>query len=61
VLSELGLAAEVEHVKDLQEIARAGVMGLHALLINGEVKAVGQSPTREVLKKWLLAGKESKK
>jgi small redox-active disulfide protein 2 len=58
-LSELGLAAEVEHVKDLQEIARAGVMGLPALLINGEVKVVGQSPTREVLKRWLLAGKGS--
>jgi hypothetical protein len=60
-LSELGLAADVEHVKDLREIARMGVMGLPALLINGEARALGQSPTREVLKKWLLAGKESKK
>jgi small redox-active disulfide protein 2 len=56
VLSELGLPADVEHVKDVQEIAKTGVMGLPALLINGEVKAVGQSPTREALKRWLVGG-----
>lgn len=55
VLSELGLAADVEHVQDMQEIARTGIMGMPALLINGEVKIVGQSPTREALKKWLVA------
>jgi predicted DsbA family dithiol-disulfide isomerase len=54
VLSELGLAADVEYVKDMKEIAATGIMGLPALLINGEVKVVGQSPTREALKKWLL-------
>jgi small redox-active disulfide protein 2 len=54
VLSELGLPADVEHVQDIKEIAQTGIMGLPALLINGEVKAVGQSPTREALKKWLL-------
>ena len=53
VLSELGLPAAVEHVQDLKEIAKAGVMGLPALLINGEVKAVGHTPTRELLQKWL--------
>ena len=53
VLSELGLAADVEHVQDMKEIAQTGVMGMPALLINGEVKAVGQSPTRELLQKWL--------
>ena len=55
VLSEMGLAADVEHVQDLKEIAATGIMGMPALLINGEVKVVGQSPTREALKKWLLA------
>jgi len=54
VLSELGLAADVEHVKYMKEIAATGIMGLPALLINEEVKVVGQSPTREALKKWLL-------
>ncbi len=53
VLSELGLPADVEHVQDLQDIAKTGVMGMPALLINGEVKAVGHTPTRELLQRWL--------
>jgi hypothetical protein len=53
VLGELNLPAAVEHVRDLKEIAALGVFGAPALLINNEVKAVGQVPTKETLKKWL--------
>lgn len=53
VLMELGLPAEVEHVRDLQEMQNLGVFGAPALMINGEVKAVGQIPTKERLKQWL--------
>ncbi len=53
VLVELGLPAEVEHVRDLKEITALGVFGTPALLINDEVKAVGNLPPREALKKWL--------
>ncbi len=53
VLAELGLPAEVEHVRDMKEITALGVFGTPALLINDEVKAVGQLPTAEILKKWL--------
>ncbi len=53
VLAELGLPAEVEHVRDMQEITTLGVFGTPALLINDEVKAVGQLPTAEMLKQWL--------
>jgi small redox-active disulfide protein 2 len=53
VLGELGLPAEVEHVRDLKEITALGIFGTPALLINDEVKAVGQTPTKETLKKWL--------
>jgi small redox-active disulfide protein 2 len=53
VLVELGLPAEVEHVRDMKEITALGVFGTPALLINDEVKAVGQLPTKEALKKWL--------
>jgi len=53
VLVELGLPAEVEHVRDMKEITALGVFGTPALLINDEVKAVGQVPNREALKKWL--------
>ena len=55
VLAELDLPAEVEHIRDVREIAALGIMGTPALLINGEVKAVGTAPTRVMLKKWLTA------
>lgn len=54
-LEELGLPAAVEHVRDMKEIAALGVMSLPALLINDEVKSVGQVPTTAMLKKWLTA------
>ena len=53
VLVELGLPAEVDHVRDLKEITGMGVFGTPALMINDEVKAVGSLPAREALKKWL--------
>ncbi|MCX5893541.1 MAG: thioredoxin family protein, partial [Deltaproteobacteria bacterium] len=53
VLGELGLPGEVEHVRDMKEITALGVFGTPALLINDEVKAVGNLPSREALKKWL--------
>lgn len=52
-LAELNLPAEVEHVRDRQEIMALGVFGTPALMINDEVKVVGQVPHREMLKKWL--------
>ncbi len=55
VLAELGLAAEVEHVRDVREIAALGIMGTPAILINGEIKAVGAAPTKAMLKEWLTA------
>ena len=53
VLAEIGLPAEVEHVRDMKEITALGVFGTPALMINDEVKAVGNLPSRDVLKKWL--------
>ncbi len=46
VLAELGLLADVEHIRDVKEIAALGVLGVPALLINGEVKAVGTVPSK---------------
>ncbi|MHB8066281.1 MAG: thioredoxin family protein [Desulfobaccales bacterium] len=53
VLMELGLPAELEHVRDMKEITALGVFCTPALLINDEVKAVGSLPSKEVLKQWL--------
>jgi small redox-active disulfide protein 2 len=53
VLSELNMNADVEHVRDVKEIAKAGIMGSPGLMINGEVVAVGKVPSKEKLKNML--------
>jgi hypothetical protein len=53
VLTELKLPAGVDHVTDIKEIARYGIMGSPALLINGKAVAVGSVPPRDRIKKWL--------
>jgi hypothetical protein len=55
MMAELNIAAGLEHVRDPIEIASYGVMGSPALIINGEVKAVGSVPPKNKLKEWLLA------
>lgn len=53
VMAETGIKADLEHVRDIAEIGRYGVMGTPALVINGRVKAVGSVPPREKLKMLL--------
>lgn len=52
-LTELKIPASVDHVMDIKEIARYGIMGSPALLINGRAVAVGSVPHRDRIKKWL--------
>jgi small redox-active disulfide protein 2 len=40
-LKELGVEAEVQKVEDINEIVQFGVMSTPALVIDGEVKMVG--------------------
>lgn len=60
LLAALKLPGAVEHVQDAREIAALGVMGSPALVINGQVKAVGNVPADSQIRQWLLAaaGKE---
>jgi small redox-active disulfide protein 2 len=53
VMAETGIIADIEHVRDIKEIGRYGVMGTPALLINGQVKSVGKVPPKNKLKEWL--------
>ena len=53
VMAENGILADIEHVRDIKEIGRYGVMGTPGLLINGKVKSVGKVPPKNKLKKWL--------
>lgn len=57
VMAETEIMADIEHVRDIKEIGRYGVMGTPALLINGQVKSVGKVPTRSQLKAWLTEAK----
>jgi hypothetical protein len=59
VLTELKLPASVDHVMDIKEIARYGIMGSPALLINGKAVAVESVPPRDRIKKWLTEASAS--
>ena len=53
VMTEMNLAADIEHVTDPAEIGNYEVIGTPALVINGEVKAVGTMPKKIQLKELL--------
>ena len=53
VMTELNLPADLDHVRDVKEIACYGVMGNPALVINGKVVAAGRVPSKSQLKEWL--------
>jgi len=53
VLSEMNILADMEHIRNIKEIGKYGVMGTPALVINGKVMCVGKVPTKEKLKEWL--------
>ena len=52
-LTEIDLAADIEHVTEPAEIERYKVSGTPALIINGEVKAIGAMPNKSQLKSLL--------
>ena len=52
---ETGVEANVEKVKDLMEIAKFGVFGTPAVVVEGHVKTVGKVPDVEEVKAWLKA------
>jgi small redox-active disulfide protein 2 len=54
-MAELNLPADLDHVRDVKEIACYGVMGNPALVINGKVVAAGRVPSKNQLKEWLKA------
>ena len=52
-VEETGVDAQIEKVTDVMEIAKYGVLGTPAVVIDGEVKTVGKIPSVEEVKKWL--------
>lgn len=52
-VAESGIDAKVEKVSNLLEIARYGVLGTPAVVVDGQVKSVGKIPTKDEIKKWI--------
>ncbi len=55
ILSEMKIDADLEHVTDISEIGKYGVMGTPALVINGNVKSAGSIPPKRKIMDWLTA------
>lgn len=52
-IAEAGVDARIEKVTDAMKIAGYGVFGTPAVVVDGEVKSVGKTPSREDVKAWL--------
>ena len=52
-LVESGLDAQVDKVTDVMEIAKYGVFGTPAVVVDGQVKSVGKIPKKEEVLSWL--------
>ncbi len=52
-IAELGVEAQVEKVTDTMDIARHGVLGTPAVIVDGKVKVVGKVPSKKDVLGWL--------
>ena len=52
-VAEAGIAANIEKVSDIMQIAQYGVFGTPAVVVDGKVKSVGKIPKREEILAWL--------
>jgi small redox-active disulfide protein 2 len=52
-VAELGLTADFEHVRDMEQILAYPVMTTPALVVDEEVKVAGRMPSKDELLGWL--------
>ena len=52
-VAESGVDASIQKVTDVMEIAKQGVFGTPAVVIDGDVKCVGKIPKKEEVINWL--------
>jgi len=52
-VAESGIDAQVVKVTDPMEIAKSGVFGTPAVIVDGQVKAVGKMPSKQDVLKWI--------
>ena len=53
VMADSNIAGDVEHVRDLAEIANYGLVPTPALVINGKIKSSGRLPQERQVLQWL--------
>ncbi len=53
IMTEMNLPADLEHITDIKEIGKYGVMGMPALIINVKVLCTGKVPTKRKLKECI--------
>jgi len=53
-VAEAGVEAEIEKVSGAMEIAKFGVFGTPAVVVDGVVKCVGKVPTKDEIKGWIM-------
>lgn len=54
VVSELSVAADVEHVSDYKEMMSYGIMATPGLVVDGEVKSAGRIPSKAEITSWIV-------
>ena len=52
-VAESGIDATIQKVTDVVEIAKQGVFGTPAVVIDGDVKCVGKIPKKAEVMNWL--------
>lgn len=53
VLAEMDLAADLEHVRDIEQFDHYNAKQTPALVINGKLMSAGKAPTKHQIKAWL--------
>ena len=53
IMNEMGIAADIFQIHDLDEIGRFGIIQTPALIINGKLKSAGRLPTTSQIESWL--------
>ena len=52
-VQESGVNAKIDKVTDVMEIAKYGVFGTPAVVVDGKVKSVGKIPDKSEIKTWI--------
>ena len=52
-VAEAGVAATVEKVTDMMQIAGSGVVSTPAVMVDGEIKSTGKVPKKDEIVGWL--------